>query len=350
MELSQYDEDLVNALIHAYYNEAELKQFVTFGLKQPFAAIVPPGNLRTQVSELIAWAAAGGMLDTLFRVAIERRPGNPELRSLAARLAGDVLDEHKQLADEARHLSTEPFDNPYAGKVRNLLAAYKPAGGSLEALATRVAHLRAGPDVVAWARSLEAARRRIGSIGAGADHAGTAFLIGPDRIITNDHVVGPGTPPATLDVAFDYAGKDAARSSLTTYRLAEELARSPIREADFAIFRLDRPPAGNRGYFRVKPHTFDQVREPICILGHSNGDPLTFSFGVVFDVNSLFGRVAYTANTLPGASGSPVFDEDWGVVALHHHGEENVNNHGVVMKTIAERLEKQGKANLIEIG
>jgi V8-like Glu-specific endopeptidase len=32
------------------------------------------------------------------------------------------------------------------------------------------------------------------------------------------------------------------------------------------------------------------------------------------------GRVQYLTDTLPGSSGSPVFDADWNVVALHHSG------------------------------
>jgi V8-like Glu-specific endopeptidase len=31
-------------------------------------------------------------------------------------------------------------------------------------------------------------------------------------------------------------------------------------------------------------------------------------------------RIQYLTDTLPGASGSPVFDSDWNVVALHHSG------------------------------
>ena len=32
------------------------------------------------------------------------------------------------------------------------------------------------------------------------------------------------------------------------------------------------------------------------------------------------GRVQYLTDTLPGSSGSPVFDKDWRLVALHHSG------------------------------
>ena len=69
---------------------------------------------------------------------------------------------------------------------------------------------------------------------------------------------------------------------------------------------------------------------------------------MVFDNNSFMGRVAYTANTAPGASGSPVFNENWDLVAIHHHGEKNVNNHGVPMKAVLKHLKDTGQEGLIE--
>jgi hypothetical protein len=350
MELSEYDEDLLEALIDAYPNEGELSRLVKFGLGERLAAIVSRGNLRSQANELIEWAAARGKLDTLFREAIERNPENPKLRKLAGQIGADVRREHEQLAEAARQLSTEPFDNPDAGKVRELLASGDSADGSLQALVCRSAGPGAGADLKAWIEGLKAAHRRVGSVGRGKHHVGTCFLIGPDRVITAGHVVPPGKPTPPLDVVFDFVDNGVDRGSLPTYRLAEELARSPVREADFAIFRLDRTPAGGRDYFRVRTHGFGALREPVHILGHSNADPLRLSNGVVFDCNSLSGIVAYTANTLSGASGSPVFNEALEVVAMHHHGEANVNNHGILMARIVDQLKRDRKAGLIEVG
>ncbi len=150
------------------------------------------------------------------------------------------------------------------------------------------------------------------------------------------------------DVVFDFVS-GTNRNDLPKYRIIEELARSQPVEYDFVILKLDRVPDGNRGFFGAKRHTFDLIREPVSVLGHPNGDPLTIAYGVVFDNNSFMGRVAYTANTAPGSSGSPVFTENWDLVAIHHHGEDNVNNHGIPMKSIAANLEIQELSQLLSL-
>jgi hypothetical protein len=49
--------------------------------------------------------------------------------------------------------------------------------------------------------------------------------------------------------------------------------------------------------------------------------PLRFAFDVVTEVNENSSRVRYKVNSEPGSSGSPCFDPDWNLVALHHSGD-----------------------------
>jgi V8-like Glu-specific endopeptidase len=64
-------------------------------------------------------------------------------------------------------------------------------------------------------------------------------------------------------------------------------------------------------------------------------------------VNLFEHRLQYTTDTLPGSSGSPVFNDAWKVVALHHAGGNLVTNprgdrmfanQGILMAKILERL------------
>ena len=56
-------------------------------------------------------------------------------------------------------------------------------------------------------------------------------------------------------------------------------------------------------------------------------------------------RLRYAANTEPGASGSPCFDFDWNLIALHHYGERGQLqgmgfNQGVPIAAIWTRLRR----------
>jgi V8-like Glu-specific endopeptidase len=48
--------------------------------------------------------------------------------------------------------------------------------------------------------------------------------------------------------------------------------------------------------------------------------------------------VQYTTDTLPGSSGSPVFNDNWEVVALHHAGGPLKTNDKVDIRFINEAI------------
>src|SRR5262249_36255187 len=85
----------------------------------------------------------------------------------------------------------------------------------------------------------------------------------------------------------------------------------------------------------------------ILIVQHPRGRPMELALGA----NALIGpngngtRVRYRTNTEPGSSGSPVFDLDWNLVALHHAGDPVYRlhytaqwNQGIPFHLIAARL------------
>ena len=285
-------------------------------------------------------------MDRLFESALERKPDNPQLKALAETLANETVAEHVEVANRIQAIYNRDLENPHAGDIRKILQS-EGASSQLQALVVRFPELNSGEDVQSWKTGMALAEKRVCAISQNGSHRGTGFLIGPDRIMTNAHVVGESEALGSFQAQFGFL-QGTNRDQLPKYAFAEELARSRPREYDFAIFRLNAVPEGGRGYFKVRDYAFDTIREPISLLGHPNGNPLTFSFGVIFDNNSFLGRVAYTANTAPGSSGSPLFRENWDLVGIHHHGEENVNNHGIPMKDILNDLVKKKGENLLE--
>ena len=86
-------------------------------------------------------------------------------------------------------------------------------------------------------------------------------------------------------------------------------------------------------------------------IGHPKGGPLSLSIqdNVLIDVKAP--KLHYRAPTEPGSSGSPVFNQDWDLVALHHAGSKHMRalsgtgtveaNEGIWISSIVEALKQQ---------
>lgn len=90
-------------------------------------------------------------------------------------------------------------------------------------------------------------------------------------------------------------------------------------EDDWTAVKVERDTKSKWGALALSKKTV-AVGDHVNIIQHPGGGPKQislFSNVVVFAGN---GRVQYLTDTLPGSSGSPVFDAAWDVVALHHSG------------------------------
>ena len=85
---------------------------------------------------------------------------------------------------------------------------------------------------------------------------------------------------------------------------------------------------------------------PLLIAQHPDGSPLKLALDTegVTSVNANGTRVRYATNTEGGSSGSPCFNIDWKLVALHHLGDPARDrqkpkfNQGVPIGIIGKRL------------
>jgi len=66
----------------------------------------------------------------------------------------------------------------------------------------------------------------------------------------------------------------------------------------------------------------------VLIIGHPGGGGLSFSLNnnELIDYDQAGPRVHYRAPTEGGSSGSPVFNSDWEVIAIHHAGEDSMQS------------------------
>jgi endonuclease G len=163
---------------------------------------------------------------------------------------------------------------------------------------------------------------------------GTGFLVAPRVLITNNHVL-PGSDVAAESVAqFRYElDADGRMQSAIPFRLlpSELFYTSP--ERDFTVVAVEEQsssggvPLSDFGYLPLVS-TLGKVAEGewLTIVQHPNGERKQ----LCVRENQLLkieGDVLwYSTDTLGGSSGSPVHNNDWYVVALHHAGVPHIVN------------------------
>ena len=141
-----------------------------------------------------------------------------------------------------------------------------------------------------------------------------------------------GDPPPTLDQLDHCAGASGAPTG------AEPISASG--------------PA--RGWIHVASAPASlEPGSPMMIVQFPNNQPVKLAFDTeaVQSVNSIGTRVRYSTNTDFGASGSPCFNINWGLIALHHFGDPFRKparyNQGIPIKAISDRLAREGKNSVL---
>lgn len=345
---------LWNALIEAF-DQAELTRLLQFRLNKQLARLAPLSQTYdTIVFEVLNKARAQGWLAELVVGALEWNP-HPDLYAVARDLGLTAVETAQTTTLERIVKESSTFLD-----IRPWLSKF----GRIETQVCRVET---------------------------PTSTGTGFLLGPDVLITNYHVLedvirDPDTA-SQVRLRFDYkvVQDDAERevvSKGTTFRLADDwlIDHSPYSaadtsvdsnesassdELDYALFRAagepGKSPVGGhagpgvptRGWIAVSGDEPDlDVGRIGFIVQHPKGAPLKLAFGAVTQVNDNRTRIRYDTNTEPGSSGSPVFDVDLKLLALHHAGDPDYArlaryNQGVPLSAILQLLTDRGKRDSI---
>ena len=183
----------------------------------------------------------------------------------------------------------------------------------------------------------------------GAEGYGTGFLVGPGILLTNRHVLDYSdiqgdsllSIVANAVAEFDVEivpeviapGKTRLVSSTpAVFRLAPQtlLLTDAWNALDYVLIALESKSVDGQhdiseyGYNRLSADMGKTVTgEPVFIIQHPNGESKKISLlnnrMMIRDEKSSY--LYYEADTEPGSSGSPVFNRQWEVVALHHSVE-----------------------------
>lgn len=260
----------------------------------------------------------------------------------------------------ARRLVRGLAEDPELGGIRKQLAgllgdrpegpveprARAPVSGQEKRLGAKATWV----DIAFLERGREAARSvaRVSRLAGGESAIGTGFFIAPGRLLTNHHVLfGEGGAPADfVELWIDY--EEAADGSIAAPK--KVLAKAPVIHGeavhDWATVDVDDPVA------RAVPALRLGSKRPVCpgsfvsIIQHPAGLPKKLGIfrNEVQHVDDDV--VQYLTDTEAGSSGSPVFNEHWEVVALHHRWTEapspddpaRILNQGIRIERVIEAL------------
>ena len=159
---------------------------------------------------------------------------------------------------------------------------------------------------------------------------GTGFMVAPGVLMTNNHVLPDFGDVAYAATNFGYARGEGGVVRGTIHRFASDPnGFLTDEELDFSLVTLDQDPG--LGYHPLLGAAGKiLLGQPVSIIQHPKGLPRQYAYenNSLVDLLELF--LHYTTDTEPGSSGSPVFNDHWEVVALHHSGVPRVVE-GVIM-------------------
>lgn len=198
-------------------------------------------------------------------------------------------------------------------------------------------------------RGLEVSRSvmYIGVTSGGKRWSGTGFLVAPGLGMTNHHVLSDAGQLSGTKAKFNYQetfdGKDEPTQ---VYEAKAKGLFYANQELDCAVFEIEGEPGKQWGYLPLEPRNVEPDQR-INIIQHPFGQPKQISIQNNL-VEYVGGNVIqYVTSTNPGSSGSPVLDDEWQVVGLHHAGG-NIKepttgrfynrNEGIVMSKILADL------------
>jgi hypothetical protein len=193
-----------------------------------------------------------------------------------------------------------------------------PANGRL--LLEKIAGTKSALVPVSFlALGLERARA-VAKVVLASGASGSGFLVTGNVLITNHHVLPDADSARTAVAQFNYQQTlQGTDEPMQPFELDPAAFFATSEADDWSAVRVGGDAAAKWGAIELRPANV-QKDDRVNIVQHPGGGYKQISFFSNLVVYAGEGRVQYLTDTLPGSSGSPVFDRDWNVVALHHSG------------------------------
>jgi endonuclease G, mitochondrial len=164
----------------------------------------------------------------------------------------------------------------------------------------------------------------------------TGFMVSPRLLLTNHHVL-PNRETATHSrVEFNYQeGLDGQPLTPVICTFNPESLFIADKSLDYALVAVEPLPEANRfGWHRlIADEGKVIIGEYVSIIQHPGGEPKQVALRENQLVDVLPEFLHYQTDTAVGSSGSPVFNDQWEVVALHHSGVPQRDRQGRILST-----------------
>lgn len=190
----------------------------------------------------------------------------------------------------------------------------------------------------------------------------TGFLVGPRLLMTNNHVLATPAEAAQAQAEFGYEHDiDGVVREPVGFHLDPGAVFFTSTALDVTLvgvtpFATDATPLERYGWLALLPLSGKGVDgEWVSIVQHPEGAPKQIAIHaseiVKLDPAQVPGDIApfihYSTDTEPGSSGSPVLNDQWQVIAIHHkavpdpgHPGAWIANQGVRTSAICSLLER----------
>ncbi|CAN5543463.1 hypothetical protein BH10PLA2_BH10PLA2_27160 [soil metagenome] len=386
----------VRDTITRVFNPQEFDYFLRDELDFDRRVMIANGSFRDVVDNVLSHFEQRGEDARLIAEVARIRPLRPDVQEIYQKYARALLSEtRKQSISEQVVKAYEQYGLVPRVVLQTAGRAQLPTATSAASAGFEVEVHKHLPllAVAVWRTSLFKNESRVCRIelNDGSSGMGSGFLVGPDVVLTNYHVMKSiiADPSRAPGVRCRFDHKELAIGSpsdgilvglhatnwqidYSSYSNAEKLdtpdAVAPTAdELDYAVIRLERP-IGNeslqagatdspkRGWIQL-PNELPAVipQMPILILQYPNRGPLKLAFDTDAKVRVIHEgrRIRYSTNTEGGSSGSPCFNLDWQLLALHHYGDPKSPfggkefNQGVPVDAIRKRLIRVRKADAL---
>jgi len=178
------------------------------------------------------------------------------------------------------------------------------------------------------------AKRKVGRIvvldGNEKEACATGFMVSDRLMLTNWHVFKTKDEVGNSEVQFFYElDVEGHPISPTIFKLAPNDFFYSDENLDYCFVAVEPNDIGGKsdlksiGYHYLDPKLGklgEEGKEKLNIIHHPDGDYKQLSIRENTFEKVLENTIWYKTDTAPGSSGSPVFNDQWQVVALHHSG------------------------------